>query len=328
MKRLFILTSLTALLTLSSTLLAQEAHKIWEPPYTHGIAAAVEDSIITYEELRRELLPLVPRVREGTGSNAEFDKQMTELYFEVLQSLVDRILIMKDFQTKEFNLPPSVIENEFDKVLFEDFDNDRAKFHDFLKSQGKNVREFRRELYEQIIVSIMRSQKQRTAAQISPERIENFYNENKLHFYEDEAVKLRIITMRPIAGESSDLMRQNIEKVIAEIDSGTPFEEVAKEYSQDSRRDRGGDWGWIQRGDLKEELAEHAFSLGVGEHSDPIKIDSQTMIVFVEDYREEGIQDLVEVRENIEEILSSQLGRQTQEQWLERLRKKAYIRYF
>jgi|TARA_B110000438_G_C15797038_1_gene643311 peptidyl-prolyl cis-trans isomerase SurA len=328
MKRLSILTSLTALLSLTSVLQAQEAHKIWEPPYSHGIAAAVEDSIITFEELRRELLPLVPRVREGTQNKAEFDTQMSELYFEVLQSLVDRVLIMKDFKEKEFNLPPSLIENEFDKVLFEDFDNDRGKFHEFLKSQGKNVREFRRELYEQIIVSIMRSQKQRTASQISPERIENFYNENKLHFYEDEAVKLRIITMRPIAGESIDLMRQNIEKVLAEIDSGTPFEDVAKEHSQDSRRERGGDWGWIQRGDLKEELAVPAFALVVGEHSEPIDVDNQTMILFVEDYREEGIQDLVEVRDNIEEILSSQLGRQTQEQWLERLRKKAYIRYF
>lgn len=328
MKRLLILICLTASVPFSTFLHAQEARRIWEPPYSHGIAAAVEDSIITFEELRRELLPLVPRVRESTQNKAEFEKQMSDLYFEVLQSLVDRVLIMKDFKKKEFNLPPTLIENEFDKVLHEDFDNDRAKFHAFLKSRGKNVREFRTELYEQIVVSIMRGQKQRTASQISPERIENFYNENKLHFYEDEAVKLRIITLRPIAGESSDLMRQNVEKVLAEIESGTSFEEVAKTYSQDSRRERGGDWGWIQRGDLKEELAAPAFALEVGQHSEPLKVDNQTMILFVEDYREEGIQDLVEVRDNIEQILSSQLARQTQEQWLERLRKKAYIRYF
>ena len=328
MKRLFALITLAAVYPFSSLLNAQEAHKIWEPPYRHGIAAAVQDSIITFEELRRELMPLVPRVREGTASKAEFDQQMSELYFEVLQTLIDRVLIMEDFKKKEFQLPPTVMENEFDKVLYEDFDNDRAKFHEFLKSQGKNVREFRRQLYEQIIVSIMRGEKQRTGSQISPERIENFYNENKLHFYEDEAVKLRIITLRPIAGESSDLMRQNTDKVLAEIASGTSFEEVARQFSQDSRRERGGDWGWIQRTDLKEELAGPAFELEVGQHSQPIQVDNQTMILYVEDYREEGIQDLVEVRDNIEEILAAQLGRQTQDQWLERLRKRAYIRYF
>jgi peptidyl-prolyl cis-trans isomerase SurA len=220
------------------------------------------------------------------------------------------------------------VENEFDRILIEDFENDRARFLEYLESQGKNVREFRADLRDRIIVSVMRSEKRKSQSQISPERIEQFYNENKINFYEEEAVKLRIIMLRPLADENPDQMRQTIDRIYSELNQGVPFAEVASKYSQDSRRESGGDWGWIQRPDLKEELSAVAFSMNVGSFSDAISLGDQTFILYVEDKRDEGIQPIAEVRDRIEEILASQLERQAQDQWIERLRREAYIRYY
>lgn len=310
------------------TVQAQVAHNIWDPPYRQGIAAEVENQIITFEEIRREMASLIPQIREASRSRAEFNRRMEELYFEVLQSLIDRVLIVNEFAEREFQLPQTFVENEFDRILIEDFENDRAMFLQYLQSIGKNTREFRRDLRERIIVSIMRGEKTRSASQISPERIERFYAENNINFYEEEAVRLRIIMLRPLADESEDLMRQNIERVQEELASGRDFAEVARQFSQDSRRNRGGDWGWIKRSDLRDELSVAAFRLDIGQHSEPIKMGNQTFFLFVEDKRDEGIQPLNEVRDRIEDILASQLARQAQEQWLERLRRNAYIRYY
>jgi peptidyl-prolyl cis-trans isomerase SurA len=288
----------------------------------------VENTIITFEELRREMAPLIPRVRETARTRVEFTRRMEELYFEVLQNLIDRVLIVEEFREREFQLPQTYIENEFDRILIEDFENDRARFLDYLTSQGKNVREFRQDLRERIIVSIMRSEKRKSQSQISPERIEQFYNENKINFYEEEAVKLRLIMLKPLADETEDQMRQTVEKVYEELESGKSFAEVAQEFSQDSRSDRGGDWGWIQRPDLRDELSVAAFALEPGSYSDPIEMGGQTFILFVENVREEGIQPLNEVRDRIEEILVSQLARQAQQQWIERLRREAYVKYY
>jgi peptidyl-prolyl cis-trans isomerase SurA len=323
------LTAFSAILLFIGTpLAAQQAHNIWDPPYRQGIAAEVEDTIITFEELRREMMPLMPRIREASRSRAEFTQRMEELYFEVLQSLIDRELIVKEFREREFQLPQTVIENEFDRILIEDFENDRARFHEYLESQGKNVREFRRDLFHRIIVSIMRSEKRRSQSQISPERIEQFYTENKINFYEDEAVKLRLIMLRPLADEGPDQMRQTIEQVYEELESGLPFADAARRFSQDTRAERGGDWGWIKRADLRDELSGVAFDLEPGTWSEPVTISDQVFILFAEDRRDEGIQPLNEVRDRIEEILASQLARQVQEEWIERLRRDAHIRYF
>ena len=330
MPRITLTTLFTCLLIgfTAATATAQTVHNIWDPPFRQGIAAEVENKVITFEELRREMSPLIPRIREASRSRAEFTKRMEELYLEVLQSLIDRVLIVKDFGKKEFNLPQTYIENEFDRILIEDFENDRARFLKYLEEQGKNVREFRLELRDRIVVSVMRSQKRKSQSQISPERIEQFYNENKINFYEEEAIKLRIIMLRPIADENPDQMRQTIERIYADLEADKPFEEVASKYSQDSRRDRGGDWGWIQRPDLKDELSAVAFNLETGQYSETVTLGDQIFVLFVEDKREEGIQPINEVRDRIEEILASQLARQSQEQWIERLRREAYIRYY
>ncbi len=324
--RLIILLGLFPFTTIS--LVAQPVHNIWGSPPKQGIAAQVEDEIITFEDIRREMGPLVRRIQEEARSQREFEMQMHELYREVLQSLVDRVLIVKEFHEREFQIPQSVIENEFDRILIEDFGNDRARFHEHLRELGMNVREFRRDLRERIIVSVMRGRMRRSESEVSPERIERFYHENKIHFYEEESVHLRIIMLRPIADEGPDLLRQNAEKVIRELEEGKPFRRVAAEYSQDARSDRGGDWGWNRRGDLRDELSQAAFALEPGEWSEPISVGDQIFILYVEDVREEGIQPLHEVRERIEEILASQIARQTQQSWLERLRKDAFVKFY
>ena len=325
LRRLFLLLLACGLGSLAQ---AQTAHNIWDPPYRQGLAAEVENTIITFEELRREMAPLIPRIRESSRSRAEFTARMEELYFEVLQNLIDRVLIVKEFGKKEYNIPQTYVENEYDRILIEDFENDRARFLEYLESQGKNVREFRMDLRERIIVSIMRGEKRKSQSQISPERIEQFYNENKINFYEEEAVKMRIIMLRPLADENPDQMRQTLDRIYEELEAGEEFTEVARKYSQDSRRERGGDWGWIQRPDLKDELSAVAFSLDIAEYSDPVTIGDQIFILFAEDKREEGIQPINEVRDRIEEILASNLARQAQQQWIERLRREAYIRYY
>lgn len=326
MKRL--LPALGLILTFAAPLKAQVVHNIWEPPFVQGIAAQVENRIITFQELRREIAPLVNRVRQESTTMEEFDKKMNELYLEVLQTLIDRHIIVSHFASKEYKLPQTYVENEFDRILIEDFNNDRAAFLQHLEAQGKNVREFRRDLRERIIVSVMRGQMRRSISEISPERIEKFYRENQVTFFEEEAVKLRLIMLKPIGDESRDLMQQQADKVMSELRDGADFVEVAKKYSQDSRRSRGGDWGWVSQKDLKAELGEVAFSLSKGEFSDPVFLGNQVFILYAEDYRPEGIQPLQEVRDQIEDILAGQLSRDAQRAWLERLRKDAFVKYY
>jgi peptidyl-prolyl cis-trans isomerase SurA len=323
-----LLLSIVASLTLIASAKGQIVHNIWEYPITQGIAAQVEDRIITFEEVRSEMAALIPRVQQESKSKEEFEKKMGNLYVETIQSMVDRYLIVKEFKEKKYNFPDSIVQNEYDRMLIEDFNNDRTLFHKHLDSIGMNQREFRQDLRERFLVMAMRQNQKKSLSEISPVRIEQYYGENKNEFFQEESIHLRLIMLRPIADESPDLMRQQIETIQKELTSGKSFEEVAKNYSQDTRRSRGGDWGWVTRKDLNATLADPAFALKTGHYSDPVTIGKQTFILYVEERRSEGIQPLIDVRASIEDKLASEQSRLVQQTWVERLRQKAYIKYY
>ena len=301
-------------------------------PTENGIAAIVESTIITHEELRKDLAPLVPQLQRKARNNQEFQTMLSELQQDILMNLIDRVLIMKEFNekfvSKGYQMPRSFVENRFDDVLINEFNNDRAKFLDYLKGQGYSMREYRQKLQEEVIVQIMLSQQRRSNSILSPAKIENFYNDQRNRFYQEERVHLKLIRLAPYASENLDLLMQTANKIIAELEGGQEFEELAKKYSQDTRKDRGGDWGWINRSDIRDELSGVAFSLAKNEHSEPIQVKNDIFILKIEDRKDAGVQPLAEVRDQIEGILVSQMAREESDKWLEGLREKAFIKFY
>ena len=294
----------------------------------NGIAAIAEGQIITVEELRRELEPIIPRLRVESSNAQEFSERIDKLSKKVLQNMIDRIIIVKAAEEKGLLLPESYIDQEYDEVIDRDFGGDRSRFLEYLRSRGETTRDFRRNIYKRVVVNVMRAETRRSQSEISPERIEEFYVKNKLRFYQEEALHLRQVILTPMANEGLVTLRQTATKVIHELDNGANFGDIARKYSQDKMSRKGGDWGWIERKDIRKELSDIAFGLGITQYSQPIEIGEAIFILYAEDKREEVIQPVAQVRDIIENMLAGEIARETQEEWLNDLRNNAYVRYF
>ncbi len=294
----------------------------------NGIAAVAEGRIITVEELRRELQPIVPRLRAEARDARDFNERLQRLSQEVLQNLVDRIIIAKEAEREGLMLPQSYVDQEYETRIKEDFGGDRRRFLEYLRERGQTTRDFRRDVQQNIVVNVMRQRARQSQSEISPERIEAFYIENKVRFYQPEAMHLRQIILSPIAGEGLAPIRQTAKRAMEELEAGTSFADVARKYSQDNMRRRGGDWGWIQRKDLRGEIAEVAFSLEPGEFSAPIELGETIFILYAEAKREEMIQPIAQVRDIIENVLVGEIARETQDKWLQDVRNRSYVRLY
>ena len=321
----------TLLLSASIILTSLHAQNASDPELLrlgNGIAAIAEGQIITIEELRRELEPIIPRLRVESRNAQEFSKRIDELSREVLQNMIDRIIIVKSAEEKGLLLPKSYIDQEYDEVINRDFGGDRGRFLEYLRARGETARDFRQKIYKRVVVSAMRAETRRSQSEISPERIEEFYVKNKLRFYQEEALHLRQVILTPLANEGLVPLRQTAKKVINELDNGANFGDIARKYSQDEMSRKGGDWGWIERKDIRKELSEIAFGLEKSQYSQAIELGGTIFILYAEDKREEMIQPVAQVRDIIENVLVGEIARETQEKWLNDLRNDAYVRYF
>jgi peptidyl-prolyl cis-trans isomerase SurA len=297
--------------------------------FANGIAAIVEEKIITVGDIRREIESLLPQIRSQSRTAAEFSQNLEEVEDDIIQNLTDQILIVKDFHSeKKRRIPSSIVENEIKERIITQFEGDRSKFLEYLRAIGKTPREFRILVRDEIIVSYMRGQLRKSQSIVSPVKIEKFYAENQERFYQGDSVHLRLIRLAQLADENEAVLAQTADNIIGQLKEGASFEDLATQYSQDTRKKQGGDWGWINREDLKPELADVAFSLGENKFSEPIRTGNDIFILYVEEKRQAGVQPLAEVRNQIERHLISQMARDATERYLERLRRDGYVRYF
>ncbi len=297
--------------------------------FANGIAAIAEDKIITVDDVRREVTPLIPQLQREARNEQEFNQKLESLQDNAIQNLIDRVLIIKDFQKDEKkHVPQNFIDNQIADQLNEQFDNDRSKFLAYLRARGTTMRDYRKEVEEDIIYNYMMHQQHKSQSIVSPVRIEQYYKENKDRFYQDDSVHLRLIQLSRAPGQNDGELKGQADAILLRLRSGEKFEDLAKEYSSDSRRAKGGDWGWMKRSDLKPEFSEPLFAVKKGECSEPVVLPEGCFLLFAEDRKYAGIQPLDEVRDQIERILVQQMGREYEDRWLERLRRNGYVKHF
>ncbi len=297
----------------------------------NGIVAIVEGKPITVDDVRREIQPLLPQLQREARNEQEYYQKLETLKEDTIQNLIDRELIVKEFYKKKEgedevrHVPASYVDNSIAERMAEQFDGDRSKFLAYLRSRGITMRDYRREVEEDIIYGYMRSQQKKSQSIVSPVKIEQFYNENKDRFYQDDAVEMRMVQFTRTEGETDAQLLAKAMEMLARFKAGEKFEDLAKQYSQDSRRTRGGDWGWQKRTDLKKDFSDPLFALKKGQATDPVVLPEGCFVLYAEDRKYAGIQALDEVRPEIENILLQQMTHQSQEKWLERLRRNGYV---
>ena len=301
--------------------------------FANGIAAIAEEKVITVDDIRREISPLIPQIQRDARNEKEFNEKIESLQDSVIQDLIDKVLIIKEFRKEKDgkearNIPASYVDNRIADILSEQFDNDRSKFLAYLRAKGTTLREYRKEVEEDIIFHYMQQQQRKSQSVVSPDRIEMFYRENKDRFYQEDGVHLRLIQLSRADNATDAELKTKADEIIAKFKGGAKFEDLAKEYSQDSRRAKGGDWGWVKRSDLKDDFKNPLFVLKPGEVTSPLMLSEGCFILFAEERKYAGNQAIDEVRDQIERMLVTQMAQSSQERWLERLRRNGYVKHY
>ena len=294
----------------------------------NGVKAVVHTSVITYGEVESDVVLLADEYRRQYGQQPElYQQKINTALAESLTQSIERQLILRDFVASGYNLPESVIDEVVQREIKSTF-GDRAKLTQTLQARGITYEKWRQQARDRFLVTQLRLKNVFQETIISPYKIEAYYTAHQAEYQVEEQVKLRMIMLNKGEDDEAEAARGLAKEVLGKLKAGAAFSEMASIYSQGAQRSQGGDWGWAERKALRSELAEAAFKLKPGELSDVIETPQALFIMLVEDRRTSHNKPVAEVREEIEQALMKQERERLQKKYIEKLRKKTFVRQF
>jgi peptidyl-prolyl cis-trans isomerase SurA len=194
-----------------------------------------------------------------------------------------------------------------------------------LQSQGLTTERFRQKLREQFIVEAMRNKFISSEIIISPLKVQTWYDANKEQFKVEDQYKLRMISVNK-NDPATPNPKRFAEELLVKVKDGTPFTELAAMYSP--RAPRGDGSEWYERSQLRKELAEAVGTLKAGQTTTVVETPDSYYLAYVEEFKPAHVKPLNEVRTTIENNLTLEERNRLEKQWVDRLKKKTFVRYY
>jgi len=301
------------------------------PTLVNAIVAVVNDKVITREDIESAIIADEELLIRQYGRQPEVLAEKREaLRQDALELLVENELILHEFevqaQTSGFKFPENVIE-EYIRTTIRRRYGDRLRLLRSLQARGMTYESYKKQVREDFIIRAMTSQNISSGILVSPFKIGNYYATHQDRFQVGDQVKLRMIVLANKPDRGPEATKKLAEDILAKLESGTPFAEMASSCSDGSQRSEGGDWGWIERSVLRPDLAEAAFALKPGERSGILEKPEGCFIMLVEEIRAAHVRPLAEARDEIEKTLQSQEEQRLRKDWIDRLKAKSFIKY-
>ncbi len=303
----------------------------------NGVAAVVNSEAITFRDVlaqtQMEEDDLRAQQQAGKITDDERKQRIKDRRKTVLDSLIDTRLIIQDYKKKGYNFPDYYFDREERQRIRDQFGGDRQALVKTLEDRGITLADWKKSIRETFIVQQMRQINAKRFITISPHMVEEYYQHHVRDFLQPDRVKLRMIYLAP---ESSPEVEATAKEVLSQLESGSDFSQLARKYS-DYNRAGGGLFqdnnGWVERDGLKSELAEAAFQLRPGQASGIISLSTAQgakafYILQVEEVKKATVTPLSSIRDAIESTLVAAESEKVQKEWIDRLKRDAYIEKF
>ena len=227
------------------------------------VAVVNDESITAYDVEQRIKLTL------GPGEQRPNPELMRRLATQVLRNMIDERLQMQEAKRLGISVLPEEISDAVGRI---ERQNNLAPgtLPDTFKAEGLNFNSF--EDQAKAAISWPKVVRRRAARLIVVADDEIDEALDRIKENADKPTNLVSQIFLPVDSPQDETeVRANIQRLYEQLTSGTPFPTLAQQYSQDSAAGSGGDLGWVQGGQLAQEVEEALAVMPVGAVSQPIR---------------------------------------------------------
>ena len=250
--------------TPASTLPAPEADDEMDDPNSDGVAAVVNDQIVSEYDVRQRLALVIST--SGMPSNAA---TTTKLRPQVLEQLKTEKLELEEAQRKNITVSPTEVDKEIEGIV-KDNKLTVEQLKGILAKSNVAFETLRAQIavqlaWQKAIEDEYGDRINITDADVTEELTRISVGKDKAHFL---VAEIFLAIDNP---DQEEKVRKSADDLETQIQSGAPFQTIARQFSQSPTAAVGGDIGWVYEGQLADELNDGLKKLSIGGVSPPIR---------------------------------------------------------
>ncbi|MDK9717295.1 MAG: peptidylprolyl isomerase [Trichlorobacter sp.] len=292
----------------------------------NGIAAIVNDDIITFRDVLRESQPVI---LDAQKKGLVDDKARHELRLKVLDRLIEKLLTEQKVKELGIRIGDDEIRQAIDDVKRQNNNMSQSQLEAALKTQGYTFTQYEAQIREQLERLRLVSMEVRAKVYVGEKEAEQYYTAHQDKYAEEETFKARHIFIKIDEKAPADQIQQAMNKalkVLFEARQGKDFIALAKEYSDDpAAKKDGGDLGTFKRGEMLADLEKAILPLKPGEVGELVNTPSGLHIVKLDERSTGKVKPFETVKAEIKELLYRQKQDERFGSWMKELRTKASV---
>lgn len=252
--------------------------------------------------------------------HAASGQRLAELRREAADLFIDRYLIAREGARRGIDATAGV-EQELAAI--------KAKYKDSADWPAiePQLPEIRRQVADSIRIDRLKQEIERVR-EPSEAELRRFYKDNRGLFTEPEQFRLKVILklVSPSAtAEEWDQGKATCEALVGKLATGTDFAQLAMEYSDHESAKKGGDLGFVHKGQLSDEAQAAVIALKAGQVSPPVRVLEGYALFRLDERLPEQLHPLAEVRERALDLYRRDKAARQWKQFVAGLRADARI---
>ncbi len=284
------------------------------------MALYVNGEKIADKEIEAEMEKLRPDYERVfvEQSPAEQEKQLREWSRE---NVIEAVLMRQAARNDAEPVPAEVVEQAFQALVEEQGGMD--KLFENLGTSFESEEQLKKDIEQRLRLERLLAKVNDEAGEPNEKEIRNYYESHIDKFTFPETVRASHIVKHITPDVEPEQARQELDKVLIELENGADFIELAQKHSDCP--DRGGDLGFFARGQMVERFEDVVFDMQIGDISDVFETEFGIHIATVTDKKPsvpcpiEDVQDVV-VRE-----LKQEMQQKAIEKFVDAEKEKAII---
>ncbi len=242
------------------------------------IAAVVNDDAISYTDTEARL-----RLALLSSSLPDNPDIRQRLLPQVLRSLIAERLQLQETKRLKISVSDSDVSSALSRIA-EQNRMERQQFEKYLKSNNVPLSTLLNQVKASLAWNKLVQRRLQPQIFISDEEIDAFLDRVRANRGKPEFLTAEIFLAVDSPNQDEDVRRTS-EHLVGIMRQGAPFSAVARQFSQAAGANTGGDLGWVQAGQLSDDLNAALMRLMPGQVSPPIRSASGYHILMVRDIR-------------------------------------------